>query len=354
MASNPLSAFGSAFAALGNQGLGSGGSVASAMPQNSGASNSAFNFGDVFANLNFSGFSGGSIASAAGGDIGNNKAPPEGQYLGGASTMDVTGRMGGSVANTMADSYAAFGGVPNAGRSGRIGDDNNAFAGGITYTTPPLNFGTTGSPAPNSGFSFDIPLSTVNNMTNGALDFASANTARSQQFFGGVFGAAQTGVEAQGQASTNFLSSAFQRQADVSQQQGQNLQQMFDGFLGASKYNADAAVRVAKANNSGCFITTAICDADSKADDCDELQTLRAFRDDYMVKGGKNALVQEYYSKAPAIVLAIKNRQDAAWCFEHLKTRYLQPAIAAVKAGDNEKALMLYTTLFVVAKSMAV
>jgi len=64
-------------------------------------------------------------------------------------------------------------------------------------------------------------------------------------------------------------------------------------------------------------------------------------------------LVSEYYAKAPAIVEAIKKRSDANWCFDHLKTRYLEPAILAVKENRPDDALYLYTMLFIVAKSMA-
>lgn len=354
MATNPLSIFGQAFASLNATGFSGGNqSIAAAAANNGGGAAPAnADFGAAFSSMSFGNLVGGSISDAFSGNYsGNDKAPPQGQYLG-ASTMNVANRQG----NSVADAFASIGGVPDNGASGRVMAENNAIKGGITYSTPPLNFGTTGSPAPNSGLSFDLPLSSVNSMTNSALNFASANSQANRGFFGGVFDRAQTGVENQGAASTDFLNRSMQGQFAQSQLQTNTLASMFDGFLGTTQYNADAAVRTAKANNKGgCFITTAICEQDGKADDCDELQTLRKFRDTYMLSDGYGlGLVQEYYAKAPAIVLAIKARQDSAWCFEHLKTRYLLPAIEAVKSGDNEKALMLYTVLFVVAKSMAI
>lgn len=353
--SNP---FGAAFAALNATGFSAGNnSIASAAGAqstgNAAPSGVLANFGSIFSGLNLSGFSGGSIADAAGGTA-NNKAPPEGQYLGSANTMNVANRLGGS--GSMADAFASIGGTPNNGQAGRVMSESNSVKGGITYSTPPLNFGTTGSPAPNSGFSFDMPLSTVNDMTNTALSFTSANSQANRGFFGGVLSGLGGGLNTQAAASTQFLNNSFQGQLDQSRYQTDSLERMFSGFLGATQYNADATVRVAEENNSGgCFITTAICEQDGKADDCDELQTLRSFRDVYMLGNSDGIkLVREYYAKAPAIVLAIKARPDAAWCFEHLKTRYLFPAIAAVKAGDNEQALKLYTVLFVIAKSMAI
>lgn len=310
------------------------------------------------------------FASAFGGALGNNApssvsaAPVMGGNTFDAAPTPLVGQQmtfgSGPAMRTNAqlasqNVFTQTSGALSSGQTTKIGGSDSSYAGGITYTTPALQMGSYGGAAPNAGLSFDLPLSTINNMTNNALGFAQANNSQNQAFVGSVFNAAQGGVNTQAAASTNLFGNALSNQNALAMNNSQSLERMFQGFLGTTQYNADAGVRIAKANNKGgCFITTAICEAENKPDDCDELQTLRGFRDHYMMEGDGYALVQEYYAKAPAIVEAIKNRPDSAWCFEHLKTRYLLPAVNAVKAGDNEKALMLYTVLFVVAKSMTV
>jgi hypothetical protein len=53
---------------------------------------------------------------------------------------------------------------------------------------------------------------------------------------------------------------------------------------------------------SGCFITTAVCEFKGLPDDCLELRTLRAFRDQHLLSSAAGrALVAQYYAIAPAI-----------------------------------------------------
>ena len=53
-----------------------------------------------------------------------------------------------------------------------------------------------------------------------------------------------------------------------------------------------------------CFITTAVCEAEGKPDDCAELTAFRRFRDGWLSQQPDGpALIEEYYEIAPAIVL---------------------------------------------------
>lgn len=69
----------------------------------------------------------------------------------------------------------------------------------------------------------------------------------------------------------------------------------------------------------GCFLTSACVNYLGKADDCEELTALRAFRDEYMgnTPEGK-ALVKEYYEVAPKIVEAIDASSDRAGYYEYI------------------------------------
>ncbi len=92
-----------------------------------------------------------------------------------------------------------------------------------------------------------------------------------------------------------------------------------------------------------CFITTAICKADNKPDDCDELETFRQFRDTYMMENEKRReLVRLYYDIAPKIVEKISARENSDEILNKLKTDYLMPSYRAINIGDYETAFYLY------------
>jgi hypothetical protein len=74
----------------------------------------------------------------------------------------------------------------------------------------------------------------------------------------------------------------------------------------------------------GCFITTAVCLSGNKPDDCYELQTLRKFRDSWLVEWHPED-VKQYYAEAPMIVSKISAREDAARIFNSFRSR-LYPA----------------------------
>lgn len=104
---------------------------------------------------------------------------------------------------------------------------------------------------------------------------------------------------------------------------------------------------VTTTESHGCFITTAICVADDKPDDCAELLTLRTFRDGFMhTTPDRRQMVRDYYAMAPMIVNKIDARPDAKQIYSRLKNDYLIPAIAAVDAGQNFDALRIYRKMF--------
>ena len=97
---------------------------------------------------------------------------------------------------------------------------------------------------------------------------------------------------------------------------------------------------------SACFITTAVCTVLGKADDCEELERLRSFRDSYMLTDlHRRKKVEEYYSIAPRIVRTINSQQDAAETYQHLLETWIQPAVNAVKNNEPEAAFTIYTAM---------
>ena len=73
-----------------------------------------------------------------------------------------------------------------------------------------------------------------------------------------------------------------------------------------------------------CFVTTAVCRSLHKPDDCEELNALRTFRDDYLLhtKDGK-AKVNVYYMLAPLIVEAIDRSPHAEKEYQRIYSDYL-------------------------------
>ena len=84
-----------------------------------------------------------------------------------------------------------------------------------------------------------------------------------------------------------------------------------------------------------CFITTAVCEAEGKPDDCAELTAFRAFRDGYLkAQPDGAALIEEYYRIAPTIVMCIDVCGDRDARYAAIREQYLQPCYNALQAGD--------------------
>lgn len=99
-----------------------------------------------------------------------------------------------------------------------------------------------------------------------------------------------------------------------------------------------------------CFITEAtmagIGVQGPELEQSEPLQVLRWFRDNVMMSSpqGKN-LVQQYYLMAPEVVEAVNQRPDAMQVYQAIYGQYLKPAVEAVKAGDYQKALSIYSEM---------
>lgn len=94
-----------------------------------------------------------------------------------------------------------------------------------------------------------------------------------------------------------------------------------------------------------CFITTAACLHENKADDCDELTAFRAFRDGWMMQNGCQAQVARYYEIAPAIVQCIDYCDDADTCYAFIREKWLDPCYHALKEQRNEDCHALYSDM---------
>ena len=93
----------------------------------------------------------------------------------------------------------------------------------------------------------------------------------------------------------------------------------------------------------GCYITTACVEVMGLDDDCDELQTLRKFRDEMVESNFDNAgKMAAYYDEAPRIVAALNQRPDRKAFYTHVFYEYIRPAVEAIKDNNQELALGIY------------
>ncbi len=98
-----------------------------------------------------------------------------------------------------------------------------------------------------------------------------------------------------------------------------------------------------KSENSGCYLTSACVQVRGLPDNCYELQTLRRFRDLYMmnsIEGRKE--VEKYYDLAPKIVDKINRTNEADCIYERIYENLIIPCVKLIECGDNEACFKLY------------
>ena len=95
-----------------------------------------------------------------------------------------------------------------------------------------------------------------------------------------------------------------------------------------------------------CFITTAVCEAEGKPDDCPELTAFRAFRDGWLKQQPDGQLlIDEYYNIAPGIVTCINLASEREKRYAQLRSVYLEPCYADLQAGRLERCKERYVAM---------
>ena len=100
-------------------------------------------------------------------------------------------------------------------------------------------------------------------------------------------------------------------------------------------------------SSGGCFLTTACCDYKGLPDDCYELETMRRFRDEYLLKQKDGeAIVNLYYDRAPVIVERIEKMDKKEAILEYIYTQVQECVrLFEEKEYDNIEAkylMMMY------------
>jgi hypothetical protein len=90
--------------------------------------------------------------------------------------------------------------------------------------------------------------------------------------------------------------------------------------------------------SGGCFLTTAACEFRGLEDECHELQTLRLFRDRYLLSSAVGVkLIDEYYVLAPKIIDAWDANAELPKVWETVNA-----CVEHIDNGEPQEALRRY------------
>ena len=99
--------------------------------------------------------------------------------------------------------------------------------------------------------------------------------------------------------------------------------------------------------DNNCFITTAVCSSLNKPDDCDELMTMRWYRDKLKSEDpDMKELIKEYYRTAPGIVKKIDCEPGASDIYRGLWDNSISKIYRSLKQAEYRDATLRYIDMF--------
>lgn len=114
---------------------------------------------------------------------------------------------------------------------------------------------------------------------------------------------------------------------------------------------ASSSSSSSSSSSDGCYLTSACVVSRNLPDDCEELRTLRLFRDRYMLPSPEMKKdVEEYYRVAPGIVTAIDRSEDPAAVWQKIYDELIVPCVRLIKGGDYEQTYRKYKDYTVMLK----
>lgn len=220
-------------------------------------------------------------------------------------------------------------------------DNQPAPTGGLSYTAPEMYLGSKGPKVVGGGFQFDIPLAAIDAFTNRALMFTKGNQDAAFGFVSGTVTRGQTAISDTSSKVQTYLQGV--NASMFSHAEAINAKQAEIAMYAQNQATERTRVQASRKVKGGCFITTAVCAAEGKADDCYELETLRAFRDRFMMaEPAMRKKVDEYYRVAPRIVeLLESNPEKGRQAYAEFR-RYIDAAIRAIERGNDASAYLIY------------
>jgi hypothetical protein len=223
----------------------------------------------------------------------------------------------------------------------------NVNSGGISAT---LDFGPNSQAIAQGAYSF---LNTSMAMDNAFL-LSATNSA--QSFYSGLVMPSTTAAAAQVEQNTAMLPQLYEMLFSTNTKAMDATERLTNSSIAAQQNIATASInassRIARNTGkrsgfAGCFITTAYCEYAGLPDDCHELQTLRKFRDEFMMSNTVCAsLVAFYYEHAPGIVARISQHPNRSAILERVKT-HVNYCLALIAQDKNWEAVTAYMEMVV-------
>ncbi len=119
------------------------------------------------------------------------------------------------------------------------------------------------------------------------------------------------------------------------------------GERSGDRYYASPYVYKTYFKKKGCFVSTTVCSALGKDDNCEELLLLRSFRDQILLKSKEGIqLVEEYYRCSPDLLARLAKRGEAEpHIYERLYRLHLYPIIELVRGGKSAETIEAYIAM---------
>jgi len=118
------------------------------------------------------------------------------------------------------------------------------------------------------------------------------------------------------------------------------------GYGNSKTSSENAADKKGTSSSGGCFLTSACVEYMGLNDECTELNTLRKFRDEYVLKleNGREIIAQ-YYEESPKIVYFINNSSEKKEFYEKIYD-YINKSMACIAEEKYDHAFDVYQDMF--------
>lgn len=116
----------------------------------------------------------------------------------------------------------------------------------------------------------------------------------------------------------------------------------YDEFC--NSYTYDRCPHYQKSTNGGCYLTTACVNVMNLPDNCTELETLRSFRDNYILSKVENGaqVIDEYYRIAPLIISSINEQVNADEIWRDLYYSEILPCVELINKNKLQETYDRY------------
>ena len=98
-------------------------------------------------------------------------------------------------------------------------------------------------------------------------------------------------------------------------------------------------------DSEGCYLSSACVMAKGLPDHCEELETLRLFRDEYLARQPEGrAEIEQYYTTAPVIVEVINRLPNHLEIWNRVYEELVEPCVRMIHANQLPQAHQFYRT----------